>query len=217
MKIYQFNCYEGNDIDLRQADAVLKYKPDIIIREAPSSENRASLAFDPRKSVKKLEDNLKRLAVHLQEVAKKDPWVLSDIKMFENAIEVLKTGHKIRIYDVDAPCELLKESRINKWSLLKNKPERRGVNLIWWVYIYLRERTMSKNIAPLFKNKDQSVLVFIQKFHWLNIKFLLSNPKEKEIWNYYFGRFKDLTPAKITSILKRENPILYQYWKKYSL
>ena len=181
LKILQYNCREENKIDLRQANAVIRHRPDAIIYEAPSDENKASLFFDSNGSIKKQKNKLKELNISLRKIAKKYPWVLSDIKTLENVIELSKTGHKTKIYYVDGPRELLRETIINKWNLI-DKPRHRGVHLLWWVYIYLREKIMSKNIESLLKNKNQSILMFMQKFHWLNVKFLLSKPTKDEIW-----------------------------------
>lgn len=216
MKIYQFSCREEKGVDLRQADAVLRHKPDTIFCEAPSIEYGASLVFDPRKSIKEQESKLRKVARSLKKVSKKYPWVISDIKMYENTLELLKRGHKIRMYNIDAPSDLLQETIINKWNLME-KPRRRGSHLLWWSYIYLRERMMSKNMQPLINDEgDKTVLVFMQKFHWLNVKFLLSNPTKDEIWEYYFGRFKNIDRQNISEILKEKNKILYKYWLRHS-
>jgi hypothetical protein len=215
MKILQFNCREENGIDLRQANAVLRHKPDTIIYEAPSDKSKAYLFFDPKESIKKQENRLKELNVSLRKISKKYPWVMSDIKTLENVIELSKTGHKTKIYYVDSPRELLRETIINKWNLI-DKPRHRGVHLLWWVYIYLREKIMSQNIEPLLKNKNQSVLMFIQKFHWLNVKFLLSKPTKNEIWKYYFGRFKNVNKKNISETIKLKNKVLYKYWNEIS-
>lgn len=215
MKIHQFSCREKRGADPRQADAVLRYKPDMIFCEVPSAEGKASLVFDPRKSIKDTEDKLKEIIKKLRKFSKKVPWAISDIEMHKNVAELLKGGYKVRMYNVDAPVELTKEAILNKWHLM-DKPRRRGSHLLWWVYIYLRERIMSKNMKPLLKMGDQTILIFLQKFHWLNVRFLLSNPSKDDIWNYYFGKFKKFNKQNISKILKEENKILYKYWLRHS-
>ncbi len=215
MKIHQFSCREVDGIDLRQANAVLKHQPDLIIREAPGTENGPVLAFNPKESLTVQQNKLKKVISSLKEIAKNDPWVVSDIRIYENVIELLKKGHKIRMYDVDAPRDLLRETIINKWNLI-DKPRRRGIHLLWWTYIYLREKIMSKNIRPLLDRENLMVLMFLQKFHWLDVSFLLSNPSKDKIWQYYFGRFKGVNRGNITEIIKSKNKVLYKYWLKHS-
>ncbi len=215
MKIYQFSCREVNGIDLRQANAVLRHGPDLIIREAPGTDKGPVLVINPNDSVKIQQAKLKEIIVGLRKTAKKYPWVMSDVKIYENAIELLLGGHKLKMYDVDAPSELLRETIINKWNLI-DKPRRRGIHLLWWVYIYLREKIMSKNIQPLLKNENQMVLMFMQKFHWLNVKFLLTKPKRDDIWQYYFGKFKGVDEKNISDFIKAKNMVLYKYWLKHS-
>lgn len=54
----QKNCIEGRKVDLRQAQAVLKYKPDIILFELPAGKNGAGTIFNKytanKKPLKKL-------------------------------------------------------------------------------------------------------------------------------------------------------------------
>lgn len=215
MKIIQFSCREKKGIDLRQANAILRHKPDIIIYEAPSNKNKAYLFFNSQEPIKKQKNILKKLTTNLKKIARKYPWVLSDIKTFENIVKLSKSGYKTKVYYVDAPSELLRETIVNKWNLI-SKSRRRGIHFLWWVYIYLREKIMSKNIEPLIKNKNQSVLMFMQKFHWLNVKFLLLKPTRDEIWKYYFGKFENVNQNNISEIIKLKNKILYKYWVKYS-
>lgn len=171
--------------------------------------------FNPQKSIDVQENELKKIIKNLRESSKKVPWSISDIQMYENTLEIFRKGHKVKIYNVDAPSELLKETITNKWNLME-KPRRRGSHLLWWVYIYLREKMMSKNIKPLLKENDQTILIFLQKFHWLNVKFLLSNPTEDDIWDYYFGKFKKIDKQNISEIIKEKNKILYKYWLRHS-
>ena len=46
MKILQYSCRESGEIDMRQAKAVLRHKPDVIIFEAPSNTRTASSIFN---------------------------------------------------------------------------------------------------------------------------------------------------------------------------
>ena len=83
-------------------------------------------------------------------------------------------------------------------------------NWLWWVQIYLRERIMANHISFIVKKykikNNQKVLIFLQSFHWGHVKFLLDNPSKKEIWNYYFGKFSEVTyqrfPRKLAKIIR---------------
>lgn len=214
MPIHQIPCREQNDIDLRQANAVIKHKPNIIIFEAPTESS--PLFFDSKLPLAKQKEIIKIKVSNLKKVAKEYSWVESDIKVFENAFNLALSGQDLKMYNIDAPSELLQQTIINKWNLI-DKPRRRGVHLLWWVYIFLRERIMTENIRPLLKeNKNKSILVFLQKFHWLNVQFQLSNPSKDKLWDYYFGKFENVKRKDVANILKKDNDVLYKYWIKYS-
>ena len=219
MKWYQYNCYEGKDIDLRQAKAVSKYKPDIILFEAPNYGKTPGTIYNVFKPKNKPLKNIDKHKQMLRRVSKTAPWVLSDIYVYDNILTLWKKGHDIKLYNIDGPRELLKIN-LNVDLNKKSKPERRGTNLMWWVRIYLREKIMTKNVNWILTHSntenDKVALAFIQKFHWKNIQFQLKNPSKNKMWNYYFGDFKDLTPKNINSKIKTENKQLYKYWKRLS-
>lgn len=154
----------------------------------------------------------------LYRLSKKAPWVLSDVCVFDKIVELWKEGHDVKLYNVDAPSELLRVN-LNIGTNLNPKPCRRGTYFEWWVRIYLRERIMAKNIHKIFsqiKDKDSGVLIFLQSFHWCNVKFLMQNPSRKQIYKYYFGAFKKINIKTINERVKKENEILYKYWKRFS-
>ena len=219
MKLYQFSCFEGKNIDMRQANAVLKYRPDIIIFEAPCNEKTPDLIYNKFSPSKKPQSELIKYKEMLHKVAKKFSWVESDIYVYDNIATLWKEGHDIKLYNVDGPSELLK---INlKFDDKKYpKPYRRGTHFVWWVRIYIREKIMTKNVQWIlshYKNKkDFTGLVFLESFHWRNVKFQLSKPPKKQMWNYYFGNFRDLNQKNIGSRIKENNKLLYKYWLKYS-
>tara|TARA_Y100000310_G_scaffold339306_1_gene431607 strand:+ start:810 stop:1478 length:669 start_codon:yes stop_codon:yes gene_type:complete len=218
MKVYQFNCLEGKNIDLRQADAVLRHRPDVIIFEAPPDRGVQSLVYNNYKPSNKPLENILKHKKMLRHVSKKIPWVLSDVHVFNNIVKLWKEGHDIRLYNVDAPYELLKVD-LNldiKWS---PNPYRRGTHFGWWVRIYLREKIMTKNVNKIFsqiENKDSIILIFLQKFHWRNVRFLMQNESQDKIYEYYFGAFKNININTINERVKKENKILYKYWKSLS-
>ncbi len=218
MKLYQFSCIEGKKVDLRQADAVLRHRPDAIIFEAPSSGRTPSLVYNKYRPSNKPLAEVAKHKKKLKQVSKKYPWVLSDISVYDNIVKLWKEGVDVKLYNVDASSELLRVgSRIDHdWN---PKPHHRGTHFQWWVRIYLREKIMAENIQWVVsknKKKDLKVLIFLQSFHWRNVQFLMSNPTKKQIYEYYFGKFKDIEIETIGNKIKKENKILYKYWKKVS-
>ncbi len=216
MKIYQFSCLEAGEVDMRQANAVLRYRPDVILFEAPNNNRTPALIYNKYKPNKKPLKEVEKYKAMLRKVAKKAPWVLSDVYLYDNIIKLWKEGHDIKLYNVDAPSELLKVSLSfgENWD---PKPEHRGTHFSWWVRIYLREKIMTKNIQLILKqnkNSDLVVLDFLQKFHSKNVKFLMTNPAKKEVYKYYFGRFKDMSIKTIGGRVKVENKVLYRYWRR---
>lgn len=198
----QVNCKEEDRIDLRQARAVLKYKPNLIFLEYPKVSNRP-ISEVPR---------------FPKEVLLKNPWARSDKYMWANISKLWKEKHNALVYAVDGPYDLVNKANIYPCN---EKYPNKTTNLFWWIRIYLREYFMADNIKAALQNykaeENPTILVFLQKFHWEHVEFLLSNPHQSKIWNFYFGRFRDLDPSEISSILKKENPILYKYWKKYPI
>jgi len=219
MKIYQFSCVEGKSVDMRQANAVLRHKPDIIFFEAPNNGRTSSSKYNKFIPSEKPLNELKKQKQELLQVAKKFPWVESDIYVYDNIATLWKEGHDVKLYNVDGPPELLriKFGEDNDWN---PKPYRRGTNLYWWVRIYLRDTIMTKNIQQVlsqYKNKkDLTILIFLQSFHWRNVKFQLSKPTTRQMWDYYFSGFSSLNEKNIKLQIKKENKVLYKYWNKMS-
>ncbi|MEI6843502.1 MAG: hypothetical protein WCK48_03300 [bacterium] len=219
MILKQFSCIEGQKVDMRQAKAILKYKPDIVIQEAPSHNGKADSIFNKYSVKNKPVSELEKINKNLKFLAEKYPWYLSDVYTYENISQLWKLGKNTQIYNVDGPSELLQETIIHKWNT--TSPHRRGTHLVWWVYIFLREKIMTEYISKILlknkNNKDLIVLVLMQKFHWLNVQFQLAHPKKDVIWNYYFGKFENLKPKDVEEIIKKENATLYKYWKKLKI
>lgn len=218
MKILQFSCKESDKIDLRQADAVLKHRPDAIIFEAPPINGDMESEFNKFTPEKKPLKKKKQYQKMLLKISKKYKWVKSDVYVVDNIMQLWKSGHDVKIYNVDAPKELLKITIGQKWNLM-DKPRRRGSLFSWWVYIYIREVIMAENISKIFKKspKDSVVLVFLQKFHWLNVKFQLEHKNKKDIFSYYFGKFENVSLSNIDQKVKELGiPELYRFWSKYS-
>jgi len=218
MKLYQFSCKEGKKIDLRQANAVLRHRPDVIIFEAPINSLSPSLIYNKYSPSRKPFREVEKHKKMLKSVAKKAPWVASDIYVYENIVSIWKAGHDVKLYNADAPQELLQVNlKIDdNWN---PKPYRRGTHFQWWVRIYLREKIMAWHIAQIFsqyKNENPTILIFLQKFHWRNVQFLLSKPSKKQIYEYYFGKFKNLSMKTIGEVVKETDKTLYNFWKRES-
>ncbi len=217
MKILQFNCFEGDKIDLRQANAVLRYKPTCIFFESPGP---AKSIFNKYKPKEKPVQEFNTLIRELKKTGKEYPWVNSEVYTFTNIKKLWDEGHDIKIYPIDGPSELLRVD-LKKFSKAYNpRPERRGTQFAWWVRIYLREKIMTQAVKKILGGaegkREGVILAFVQKFHWKNVQFQLSNPTQEEMYTYYFGAFKEMNPQNIGIKVKETNPILYKYWKKYS-
>ncbi len=204
---------------MRQANAITRHKPDIIFFEAPNNSQTPDSIYNKFPPSRKPLNRLKKQKKDLLQVAKKFPWVKSDIYVYDNIATLWKNGHDIKLYKVDGPSELLKID-LEKSGYQNHKPYRRGTHFEWWVKMYLREKIMVKNIQKVlyqYRNKNNLIiLMFLQKFHWHNVKFQMSKPTKKRIWNYYFGSFNNLNEKNINLRIKKGNKILYKYWRKYS-
>lgn len=216
-KYIQFNCRETDKLDLRQANAVLKYKPNIIILEYPNNNKTPALPFNKYDALKKPKDMIKeRLKKFPDKVLKIHPWAKADTIMWKNITELWANDHQVLIYAVDAPNELTKEW-LDVWRHTYPCAKK---NWVWWVQIYLRERIMANNIQWILRNykgkENPTILIFLQNFHWSHVKFLLKNPSKHEIWNYYFGKFTEINNSNITIKIKSLNRTFYKYWKKVS-
>jgi hypothetical protein len=217
MKIFQYSCRESNKIDNRQSEAVLRNKPDVIFFEAPF-DNKDVEFFNKFSVNKKPFRKVKEYQKMLLKVSKKYKWVKSDILVFDNIVKLWKSGHDVKLYNVDGPSDLLEITINNGWNKL-DKPRRRGIHFSWWVYIYLRERIMSDNISKIIKKfpDDAVVLVFLQKFHWMNVKYQLQHKNKKDIFKYYFGKFKGVSIFNINKKVQESCPKdLIKFWDKYS-
>jgi hypothetical protein len=203
--------------DLRQSEYVLKYKPDIIIFEGGAGKtpdtiyNKYSVKDKPLKLIKEKQKWLKKVS--------KNPGngdAISDVVLWDNIMKVWSEGHNILVYNSDGPDELRKEF-FEVWKYMYPSALK---NWLWWVRIYLREKYMAKNIQWILdknKNKEELVIaIFLQSFHWRHVKFLLTNPSKKEIWEYYFSKFKEVDINSIGEKIKKQNKTFYKYWQRIS-
>lgn len=222
IKFIQINCNEEINTknwkgpDYRQAKAVLKYRPDIIIFESASKNRTPNTVYNKYICEKKPIKLVRSHQKWLKKKSKEYGDATSDIPIWDNIVKLWGERQNVLLYDADGSNELRQEF-FEVWKYMYPCALK---NWLWWVRIYLREKYMAKNIKWILKKnkskKNLIVVIFIQNFHWKHIKFLLNNPTKKQIWNYYFKNFKGITKINITKKIKRENKILYKYWKNIS-
>lgn len=213
----EINAYKWSEPDYRQAECVLKFRPDIVIKESPMDKtpdtiyNKFSCKDKPFNLVA---EHRKYLIKNSKVVGNGD--ALSDVKLIDNIASLWKEGHDVLIYNVDAPNVFRKEF-FEVWKYMYPSALK---NWLWWVRIYIREKYMAKNIAWILeKHKDKekvTIAIFLQNWHWRHVKFLMGNPTKNEIWKYYFARFKEVNQKNITEKIKKENKVFYKYWMKMS-
>jgi hypothetical protein len=217
-RFIQANCIEGKRVDPRQAEVVKKYKPDIIFFEMPAFKNRPASPFNAYGVTKKPFAKVEKIKVGLRREAKRTPYAGSDVLIWD-AVELLwRAGHNTLLFNIDAPQRLRHESFMRYRSVPLARQKRQWQ---FWIYLYIREAIMARHMESILKKyskrKDLTVAVFLQNIHWQHVRFLLEHPSKEKVWNYYFGKFPGLTPATVAKTLTKENPALYQYWKKSGL
>ena len=217
LTIRQYSCVEGDKADYRQANSVLKYRPDIIIYEMPEKNGKPDLIFNKYAPNKKPLKEVDKRIEGMKEAAKTWPYAISEARTWENIRQLWQEGHDVLLFNVDAPRELRAEF-YEVWNHMYPCAKK---NWLWWVQIYLRERIMAnhmeKILADLPDDKKLTMLMFLQSFHWDHVKFLLTKPNKEEIWDYYFGKFqKEVTVQNIEAKIKNNNKIFSKYWAKYS-
>jgi hypothetical protein len=214
-RFIQANCVEGKRIDLRQANVVKKYKPDIILFEIPAGRSGPSLIFNKFSPEKKPVRKVAAIKKGLRTVAHIYPYALSDIRIWENIETLWREGKNTLLFNIDVSEKL----RTYWHKEYGDIPYRILIKQWWfWVYLLMREREMKENVEDILRHykgkKRPIVAVFLQSIHWDHVQFLLSHPSEKAVWKYYFGKFSDITPANIGALLKEMNKVLYGYWRR---
>jgi len=95
----------------------------------------------------------------LRRTGKSAPWVLSDIKTYDNVRKLWKEGCNVQLFNIDGPQELLRIG-LERDPTQHPRPYRRGTHLMWWVRIYLRERIMADNlekILPCYARQKEAI------------------------------------------------------------
>ena len=214
----QENCIEGNRIDLRQANVVAQYRPDVILFELPAEKGNPSLIFNRYSPDKKPRREIWQKIRKAKIAGREFPYALSDVRVWENIKELWRDGHDVLLFNIDGPDDL-RRSYFNLTKGISYDLQRK--RLIFWVHCYLREIMMAeyvRNILRNYKKKENPIVaVFLQSIHWHHVKFLLKNPSQKEIWKYYFGRFPDVNPKNIGPKIGKIDTVHYKYWQKAPL
>jgi hypothetical protein len=217
---HQINCAENRNgvLDLRQAEGIKKYQPDIVILEYPSNSEMPYFELNDFGALEKPKELVaQRLRPFSKELLKKDPWVAADIIMWQEIAKLWARGKQVFVYPTDGTFELISEWR-EVWNHMYPLSTQ---NWVWWVQIYLRERLMANNVNYVIrKHQDMQkpiVNIYLQNFHWQHVKFLLTHTKTDEIWQFYFGKFSsEVTKETITNEIQRLNPVFFKYWIEYS-
>lgn len=212
-RFFQFDCLEKNRVDLREAKAILRYRPDIIIFEMPEINGKPDLIFNKYDCKNKPFKKLEEIQANLRKNAKQFKYALSDVEVWKNIEYLWRENHDILLYNVDAPREVRQEffELRHTYPLVPKK-------WVWGVKLYIRECIMANHIQNILKRYTRKsnpiILIFLQKYHWGHVKLLLKNPSKKEIWKFYFGKFSEVTNKNIASEIKKQSNILYKYWLK---
>ncbi len=210
-KFIQIDCVEGKQMDSRQAKAITKYHPDIIVLEYPNDGKTPDFDFNNYPANKKPIQKVLKIQEMLRKTAKTNPWAQSDIDMWENIISEWKNGNNVLVFKIDGPIKLTSDTdHRNKFTGIPH-------HIKWWTRIYLREQFMVKNMNYILNKypNAKTVLVFLQSFHWDHVKLLLKDPTKNKVWKLYFSRFKNLTKESLELKLKKY-PNILSYYKKYS-
>lgn len=208
----QTNCVEGNRIDLRQAQSVLKHRPDMIFFEFPAGKNGPDTIFNKYPADKKPLKKVDALIARLRISALEYPYALSDVAVWENIKQLWAEGHNVLLYNVDAPDAL---RRAYKLEYEMPYPQARK-DWLFWAYLYLRDVSMAKNVTDILshhKGKNSPLIaVFIQSIHWEHVEFLMGKPSKANIFQYYFGKFPEIHKHNLEDNLKKRNPFMYKWW-----
>lgn len=215
-KFIQRDCVEGDKADLRQAQAVLKHRPDIIIFEMSCSNGGPGIVFNRYSCENKPFEKVNEIISKLKVSAKKYPYAESDIAVWENIKALWEDGVNAQIYNVDAPDRMRREFNL---FTAEGYPSVRK-DWLFWTYLYLRDTCMARNIKKALdgysKKKNPTVLIFLQSIHWKHAQFLLTDPSKEKIWEFYFGRFPRVKINMIEKHIRERSKVLGEYWKKNS-
>lgn len=209
----QRNCVEGETADLRQAQAVLKHRPDAIIFELPSNRGGPGTIFNSYSCPNKPLARIQKIISQLKTAAASYPYARSDIAVWHNIEQLWQEGHNTLIYNVDTPAQL----RHYYFTHFDTTYKTARRDWLFWVFLCIREQYMADNVRSVIEHSRQEqplIAVFLQSIHWRHIQFLLRKPSQTTIWDYYFKSFPELTPVNIGSKIKARSPLLYQYWKR---
>ena len=149
-KFVQISVLEQNRPDYRQARAVLKYKPDIIIFESAAENFNPETIFNKYSPQNKPIKKILAIQKDLRKVAKELGFgdALSNVARWESIMKLWREGHNTLVYNADGPTELRKEFFV-VWRhmypcALKN-----------WLWVasrlYIREVIMARHVRDILK------------------------------------------------------------------
>jgi hypothetical protein len=171
--------------------------------------------FNKYKCEKKPFNKVETFKKNAQKGGEQFKYSLSDLPMWDNIVKLWKEGHNVLLYNIDSPKDVFHENFpawLYAYPCIKK-------NWLWWVRIYLRERYMAQNLRQILeKNKQMKepvIAIFVESFHWIHVKFLLTNPSKTKIWKYYFGRFREIDMKNIKGEVRKANTVFYKHWIKF--
>ncbi|MBU3958078.1 MAG: hypothetical protein KKB25_03305 [Nanoarchaeota archaeon] len=185
---------------IKKTKEILKIKPYIILFEYPQDSEPGTFynKFLPSKKPLK---RFKRLKQNLRKHARKYPWLIGDVKIFEMIERLWRENKQVLLFNMDGPSKL---------TALCDKIVRSRNRLLFDVWNYLREQYMIKTIRKVKNEFPRSKIVIIcHDYHWKNIEFLLRNPSKKEVNKYYFSRIDEYIKFDL-----KKYKILQNYWNK---
>ncbi len=209
----QADCIEGKRVDLRQAELIARYKPDLIFFELPARNGKPDTVFNKFAANRKPLRDLLAIKRNLLREARRFPYALSDVYVWDAIQNLWEEGRNTLVFNVDRPEDVRRAyfKRHGRVSYARAKRH-------WWFWAYLlvRESEMARHIKQVVELRGRRniiAVVLLQSIHWNHVQFLMRNPSKKKIWDYYFGRFPDLTPAKLSALLRTHEQTLFRYWQ----
>ncbi len=191
----------NHGVSRKKANAILKLRPDVIFFEYPSCRKNSLSTFNKFEPAGKPREKIDEWKASIRNAAEQYPWLREENRIIEAVEYLWKKGRQVYLFEIDGP------------ENLTNIGETAGPFNIAWNY--LREIYMKRNLRRGERKKPKGTgLVLCHDFHWKNIQFLMKNPNQKQIWDHYFVRNGiTTTPKEFENELKKENKMLYKYWK----
>lgn len=210
IRFYQANCREDGGVDSRQADLILRCRPSAVFWELPAGPQGPASVFNRYPPTRKPAAVLTKIKRQLTAATRRYPYAQSDILTWDNIQKLWADGLDVQVFNVDGPSEL---RRLDLDGLWAPYPACRR-DWLFWVYLLSRERMMASYVEQVLAQlpPDATVAILMQSIHWRHIRFLMTKPTDQQIWQYYLGRFPDLTEKNLPEQLRHRSRLLYKYW-----